>query len=103
VPLLDEREAARRRVPTGRGCQELLSLLDVEIVDEEDGTAKVRWPEPQARAFMLLDVLVHKLGHHHDRMLTRGDAVPRGETYAIAYAQRALPEIFPAYVDRFGI
>ena len=27
----------------------------------------------------------------------------RGEPYAIAYANRVLGEIFPAYVDRFGI
>ena len=36
-------------------------------------------------------------------MVTRGATAPRGEPYAIAYAQRVLPEIFPAYVDHFGI
>jgi len=85
-------------------CRELLSLLEVEIVDDpEYGGCEVRWTEAQARAFMLLDVLVHELGHHHDRMVTAGDAAARGEPYAIAYAQRVLPEIFDAYVDRFGI
>jgi hypothetical protein len=84
-------------------CVELLALLGVEIAHDEEVGLEVRWTEPQARAFMLLDVLVHELGHHHDRMVTRGPAAPRGEPYAIAYANRVLGEIFPAYVDRFGI
>jgi hypothetical protein len=32
---------------------------------------EVRWTEAQARAFQLLHILPHELGHHHDRMTTR--------------------------------
>jgi hypothetical protein len=83
---------------------ELIEKLGVELVPtEEDGRLEVHWTEPQARAWMLLDVLVHELGHHHDRMTTRGDDAPGGEPYANAYAQRVQREIFAQYVDRFGI
>ena len=57
----------------------------------------------RARGFMLLDVLAHELGHQHDRMASsnpRGDA-PRGEPYAIAYAQRVQQEVWPEDARRF--
>lgn len=87
--------------------QGLLDLLRVETVLKRDGRGgvQVRWTEPQARGFMLLDVLVHELGHHHDRMASsnpRGRA-PRGEPYAMAYAERVQQEVWPAYVSRFEI
>ena len=69
----------------------------------DDGLVELRWTLPQARAYMLLDVLVHELGHHHDRMTTGGTDAPRGEPYAIGYADRVREAIFPEYVDRFGI
>lgn len=60
---------------------DLLDLLGVEIVAKRDEPEiqELRWTEAQARGFMLLDVLVHELGHHHDRMTTRGRSAPRGE------------------------
>jgi hypothetical protein len=48
----------------------LLSLLAVRI-DEQSGRVGLLWTEAQARAFTLLDVLPHELGHHRDRMTTR--------------------------------
>src|SRR4029077_11480727 len=44
----------------------LLDRLEVEITDTE-----ARWTEPQARAFQLLHILPHELGHHHDRITSR--------------------------------
>jgi hypothetical protein len=55
----------------------------------------------QARAYMLIEVLVHELGHHHDRMTTRGSDAPRGEPYATAYAREARAKIWSDYVRRF--
>ena len=84
--------------------RDLLDLLHVEVVPAgDDGTLELRWTEPQARAFMLLDVLVHELGHHHDRMTTRGRGAPRGEPYAMAYARRVQSEVWPEYVRRFEL
>jgi len=42
-----------------------------------------------AKAFQLIHVFIHELGHHHDRMTTKSKkATARGETYAEAYAKR---------------
>ncbi len=84
---------------------ELLALLEVESapVEKYPQFVELRWTEAQARAYMLLDVLVHELGHHHDRMTTRGDRAPRGEPYAEAYARRVRTEIWPLYVLQFRI
>ena len=84
---------------------ELLDLLGVEIAacSGDSDALELRWTEPQARAFMLLDVLVHELGHHHDRMSTRGTRAPRGEPYAMDYARRVQSEIWPEYARRFDV
>jgi hypothetical protein len=45
------------------------------------------WTENQVRAYQLLHVFLHELGHHQDRMTTRrGRRVARGEAYANAFA-----------------
>jgi hypothetical protein len=80
-------------------CSELLERLEVE----HDGEI-LRWTEPQARAFQLLDVLPHELGHHHDRITTASQRESsRGEPYAGAYARRVQDEVWPAFTARFGI
>lgn len=79
--------------------RELLDRLEVEIAGDE-----VRWTEAQARAFQLLHILPHELGHHHDRMTTRTRRyAARGEPYAEEYANRVLDDVWPAYISRFGI
>ena len=63
-----------------------------------------RWTEAQARAFQLLHILPHELGHHHDRLTNRsGVRAARGEPYAEAYALRVMDEVWPAYAERFGV
>jgi hypothetical protein len=81
----------------------LLDRLEVQT-DEIDGRFGLLWTEAQARAFMLLDVLPHELGHHRDLMTTRSrrDAA-RGEPYAVAYARDVLDAVWPAYVREFGV
>jgi hypothetical protein len=68
--------------------QSLFSRLNVTW----DGTphgAMVHHTVPSLRAFQLLHVLLHELGHHHDRMTTRTQRrASRGERYAEAYANR---------------
>jgi hypothetical protein len=84
---------------------DLLELLDVEVVQHgaERVWLELRWTEAQARAFMLLDVLVHELGHHHDRLTTRGGVAARGEPYAMAYARKVQAEVWPEYVRQFHL
>ena len=68
-----------------------------------DEHVEMRWTEAQARTFQLLHVLPHELGHHHDRVTTRRRRRGgRGESYAEAYALRALETVWDAYVARFG-
>jgi hypothetical protein len=68
------------------------------------GRMELRWTEPQARAYQLLHILPHELGHHHDRMTTRARrSTGRGEAYAEAYANEVLEQVWPAYARRFGL
>ena len=83
--------------------RDLLDLLGVEQRRLGPRT-ELRWTEEQARAYQVLDVLPHELGHHHDRMTTRSrDRAARGEPYAEAYARRALESMWPAYVREFRL
>lgn len=88
--------------------RDIIARLGVEAEAREDdygGHVVVKWTEPTIRAYQLLHVLLHELGHHHDRMTTpaRPDRPPRGEPYAEAYARRYEDLIWEAYVDRFGL
>ncbi len=60
--------------------------------------------EAQARAYQLLHILLHELGHHHDRMTTRSKVrASRGEPYAEAYALRHEAVIWERYQEAFGV
>jgi hypothetical protein len=48
----------------------ILDLLDVDVRQVGPRT-ELRWTEQQARAFQLLHILPHELGHHHDQFTTR--------------------------------
>ncbi len=59
--------------------------------------------EAQARAYQLLHILLHELGHHHDRMTTRSRIrASRGEPYAEAYALTYEAQIWERYQETFG-
>jgi hypothetical protein len=83
--------------------REILDRLEVER-RRIGPRIEVRWTESQARAFQVLHILPHELGHHHDRMTTRSRAgTARGEPYAEEYAIRALDAMWPGYVREFGL
>lgn len=55
-----------------------------------------------AKAFQLIHILIHELGHHHDRMTTKSqEDAARGEHYAENYARRFEDEILTVYQRRF--
>lgn len=81
----------------------ILDQFDVPVV-KVGGQLRVEWTEAQARAFQLLNVLTHELGHHHDRITTKSRSRPsRGEPYAESYGRRVMDEVWPAYARSFGI
>jgi hypothetical protein len=51
-------------------------------------------------AFQFLHVLLHELGHHHDRMPTRSQprSAPRGEPFAEAYARTFQERLWDTYL-----
>lgn len=82
----------------------ILDTLDVDYERGDDGAYHVRWTENQARAFQLLHVLPHELGHHHDRMTNRSKLhIARGEPFAEDYAIRVMNDVFPLYTRRFDL
>jgi hypothetical protein len=83
--------------------EDLFRELDVARESLPDGRVRLLWTRPQARAYQLLHVLLHELGHHHDRMTTRSRTTcARGEPYAEAYAQRYAGELWENYARAFA-
>ncbi|MGI8922974.1 MAG: hypothetical protein ACR2HJ_02865 [Fimbriimonadales bacterium] len=83
--------------------REIMERLHVPIESNDDEVI-LKFTESTARAFLLLDVFLHELGHHHDRITTRSKReAARGEPYAIAYAAEYGARIWRDYVRRFGV
>ncbi|MBC8002377.1 MAG: hypothetical protein H7X97_07290 [Opitutaceae bacterium] len=61
-----------------------------------------RFTARQARAFMLLHVFMHELGHHYDRINQKHLDSWKGEDYAERFATSRFDQMFPAYVGVFG-
>jgi hypothetical protein len=86
-----------------RENQDTFKRLGVPAEQTDEGRWMLRFTESTARGFQLLDVLLHELGHHHDRMTTRSRRVSRGEPYAEQYARRYADVIWDRYVEEFGL
>lgn len=65
-------------------------------------TVSCRFTEAQARAFMLLHVFMHELGHHHDQMNQKHRDSSRGEDYAERFANSRFAQLYTPYVSVFG-
>jgi len=81
--------------------EEIFSRLGVSH-DRAERTVVCRFTEAQARAFMLLHVFMHELGHHHDRLHQKHRDSTRGEDYAERFATNRFDQLFPVYVRIFG-
>jgi hypothetical protein len=80
----------------------LFARLGVAHETVADGV-ECRFTEAQARAFLLLHVFLHELGHHVDRMRSAGQRDSKsGEPYAERFANDLLETMWPRYVDAFG-
>jgi hypothetical protein len=94
------REMSPEFYEANRALCERLAVPCEELADED---RLLKFTRATARAFQLLDVLLHELGHHHDRMTTRSLRVSRGEPYAEQYARRYADVIWDRYVEEFGL
>jgi hypothetical protein len=83
---------------------DIFEQIGVPCEELDDGRYLCRWTEPTIRAYLLLHVLTHELGHHHDRMTTRSKAdCCRGEDYAEEYARRYQALIWDRYLQEFEL
>lgn len=78
--------------------------IGLECEPQTDGYVLLKWTESTARAYQLMHVLLHELGHHHDRMTTRSRrCAARGEYYAERYALDYADRIWDRYLNEFGL
>jgi len=69
--------------------------------DRGEDCVTCRFTEAQARAFMLLHVFMHELGHHYDRIHQKHLDSSKGEDYAERFATSRFGQLYPAYVRAF--
>ncbi len=80
----------------------VLSAVGVARSIEKCGV-RCHFSLPQAKAFLLLHVFMHELGHHHDRMRWKQKSECRGgELYAEEFANARFAAMLPKYVEAFG-
>ena len=73
-------------------------------LEKTEGGAWAEFKRDTARAFLLVDVLLHELGHHHDVMTTKSrDRVARGEPYANAYQRKYSELVWQRYLKNFPL
>jgi hypothetical protein len=84
--------------------RDLFERLGVPCEPTAPGRVLLQFTETTARAYQLLHVFLHELGHHHDRMTTRERShSARGEGFADDYALRYMDRIWERYLDTFGL
>lgn len=81
--------------------QEIFSQLGVSF-DQAEETVTCRFTDNQARAYLLLHVFLHELGHHHHRLGKKHHSSKQDETYAENFANRRFASLFPSYIKIFG-
>lgn len=81
----------------------LLDRMSIPVIHEETGVVLCFNP-PQAKAFQLLHVFLHELGHHRDCMTNRSQwNTASGEAYAEHYANEYADRIWDQYACVIGM
>ncbi len=81
--------------------QRILERLGV-VHDRREENVICYFNLPQARAFTLLHVFLHELGHHFDRIHQKHRSSSKGEDYAEKFANERFDQLFPHYISAFG-
>ncbi|MAS94428.1 MAG: hypothetical protein CMO55_14610 [Verrucomicrobiales bacterium] len=79
----------------------LLNRLGVEITTGEHGITKLQFNEDNARAWQLLHIFLHELGHHHYRIKHGRDRSAGSEKYAEGYAFKMEKKVWRRYCEAF--
>ena len=80
----------------------IFERLGVACEETPAGDFLCKFEEASVRGYQLLHILLHELGHHHDRMTTRSKRQSsRGESYAEAYAIQHEAMIWERYHRAF--
>lgn len=80
--------------------------LNVPCEPLEDGYDDYlcKFTEETARAYQLLSIFLHELGHHRDLMTTKAQQqISRGEGFADRYAEVNSAYIWKRYQEQFGL
>ena len=78
--------------------------LRIPCEEQGEGVYLCKFTVETARAYQLLNVLLHELGHHHDLMTTKAQKqASRGEGYADKYAELHSAHIWLRYQEEFGL
>lgn len=81
--------------------RDLLDRLGVPIEPTDQGHI-LHFTENTLRAYQLLHVFLHEVGHHHDRMTTQSQRrSSRGERFAELYARTHAHFIWSRYFESF--
>jgi hypothetical protein len=99
-----ERELWQKFNPTYFNDHKLIfEKLELESEQKAENYV-VKFTSEKIKAFQLLHVFIHELGHHHDRMTTkRKHNSSRGEDFAEEYANKYFDMIFDRYVQQFKL
>jgi hypothetical protein len=83
--------------------RDIFDRLGVPVEKTDDGHV-LHFTERTLRAYQLLHVLLHELGHHHDRMTTRPQRrASRGERFAELYARTHADHIWSRYLALYPL
>ena len=82
--------------------KEIFERLNLKYQVKRD-TVICDFNEEQIKAYQLLHIFLHELGHHHDRISTKEkiDNAPRGEKYAEDYALKYEKIIWSRFFEEF--
>lgn len=82
--------------------KELLNRLGVNC-EKKNNDVICYFTEAQIKAYQLLHIFLHELGHHHDRINTKSkEQTGRGEPYAEKYAEKYEDIVWDRYFEKFG-
>ena len=82
--------------------ESLFRRLGVDIQEDEYGDPVCQFDEGSARAFQLLHIFLHELGHHHYRITMGRGRFAGNEKYAETYALKMERKIWKRYCEAFA-